>query len=323
VHPQGDPEDLKCTIHYVKYIANFLRNPAEFFKDERNQRLLILSIFIILFLCLLIFLTNSARGEKEIVSIDDVTATPVLTRPTITPTKWWIKTTFTSSPIPSEFSTTIHSRESTDGCSTRFSSLLKTDIYAYISLTPPLPNRVRSGPSLTDTYVGQIEPGGGLKVIDGPFCADGYSWWRVESRNGDLQGWTVEGNSSEQWVLACPHEGVACSHTADSVSANSTSKNENNKERSEDVCKSNNLAVGMLAQVGQDSLLAVRFQPDIGEIKGRAGPTSIVKIVEGPTCVGNAVWWKVNVFDLNLVGWAIEKDLYACPKDSECNLWPS
>jgi hypothetical protein len=176
---------------------------------------------------------------------------------------------------------------------------------------------------LTDTYLGQIEPGSGLKVIDGPICADGYSWWLVQSLNGDLQGWTVEGKSSEQWVLPCPHERVACSQTADSVLAGSASKNENNPDKKEDFCKSNKLAVGMLAQVGQDSLLVVRLEPEIGEVKGRAGPTSIVKIVDGPTCVGNAVWWKVNVFDLNLVGWAIETDLYACPKDSECTLWPS
>lgn len=304
----------------MKYIANFLRNPVGFFQEERNQRLLILSSFILLFLCLLIFLTKSARGEEQKVHIDAITATPVLKPPTITPTKWWIKLTATSSPIRSGFSTAIESPVSTDGCPPRFSSPLKADIYAYISLTPPLPNRLRSGPSLTDTYLGQIEPGGGLKVIDGPICADGYSWWLVESQHGNLQGWTVEGKNSEQWVLPCPLERAACSQTTDSLSVGPTSKNENNQNKTEDVCKSNKLAVGMLAQVGQDSLLVVRLKPDIGEVKGRAGPTSIVKIIGGPTCVGSAIWWKVNVIDLNLVGWSTETDLYACPKDSACTL---
>lgn len=306
----------------MKYIANFLRDPVEFFQDEHNQRLIILSIFITLFFCLLIFVTKSARGEEETVYIDDVTGTPVLKRPTITPTKWWIKMTATSAPIPSGFTTAIHPAVSTDGCQPHFSSLLKIDIYAYISLTPPLPNRIRSSASLSADYLGQIDPGNGLKVIGGPICADGYSWWLVESLHGGLQGWTVEGKSSEQWVLPCPHERVACSQTADSVSAGFTSKNENNKDKREDVCKSIKLAVGMLAQVGQDSLLVVRLEPDIGEVKGRAGPTSIVKIIDGPICAGGAVWWELNVFDLDLVGWATENDLYACPKDSECNLSP-
>ena len=130
----------------------------------------------------------------------------------------------------------------------------------------------------------------------------------------------MEGKSSEQWLVPCPNERVACSQTADPLWSGVVSKNENNKDKKEDVCKSTKLAVGMLAQVGQDSLLVVRLEPDIGEIKGRAGPTSIVKIIDGPTCIGNAVWWRVNVLDLNLVGWATETDLYACPKDSVCTL---
>ena len=79
----------------------------------------------------------------------------------------------------------------------------------------------------------------------------------------------------------------------------------------------------MFAQVGPSSLLVVRSEPYRGEVIGHAGPMSIAKLIDGPTCAGDAIWWKVNVFDLGLVGWATENDLYACPKDSECNLWPS
>ena len=78
----------------------------------------------------------------------------------------------------------------------------------------------------------------------------------------------------------------------------------------------------MFAQVGHDSLLVVRSEPYTGEVNGHAGPRSIVRVVDGPICAGGAVWWKLNVFDLDLVGWATENDLYACPKDSECNLSP-
>jgi len=314
---------VKCTIYCVKYIAKFLRSPTEFFKDERNQRSLILFIFIKLSLCLLILIAKNARGHEAARNTDDVTGTPGLERPTITPTKWWIKITATSSPIPPGFSIAIHPAESTDGCSTHFSSPLKTDIHAYISLTPPLPNRVRSGASLLSDYLGQIEPGEGLRIIDGPICADGYSWWLVESLHDGLRGWTVEGKRSEQWVVPCPNERVACNQTVESISSSTTSKNEENDAKNEDVCRSSKLDVGMDTQVAQDSLLVVRMEPDFGELQGHAGPTSIVKIIDGPTCVGNAVWWKVYVLDLNLVGWALENDLYACPKDSECNLWPS
>jgi hypothetical protein len=303
----------------MRYIGNFLRNPTEFFKDERNQKILILSVFVFLFLCSLILLVRSAprRGE-EAVNIDN-TATSVSMTSTITPTKWWIKMTATSSPAGLGLSTSTGLAESSaSNCPSRFSSPLKANIYAYISLTPPLPNRIRSAAGLSNTYLGQIEPGGGLKLIDGPICADGYSWWLVESLHGGLRGWTVEGKSSEQWVLRCPNKSMACSQTVAPLSSDIASENDTNKDKND--CESDKFAVGMFAQAGQDSLLVLRSEPYTGGVNGRAGPMSIVKVIEGPTCAGSAVWWKLNVFDLDLVGWATENDLYACPKDSECNL---
>ena len=76
----------------------------------------------------------------------------------------------------------------------------------------------------------------------------------------------------------------------------------------------------MFAQVRQDSLLVVRSEPYTGEVNGHAGPMSIVEVIDGPSCAGSAVWWKVDVFDSDLIGWVTENELDACPKDSECNL---
>jgi hypothetical protein len=324
-HSQGDPGEAKSTIQGMKCLASFLRNPTEFFKDDRNQKILILSSLFFLFLCLLALLVRTAarRGEAA-ANISDAVAISAPVTPTVMPTKWWIKMTVTSSPTPWGLTApTLPLVPSASNCQAQFSSPLKAGIYAYISLAPPLPNRLRSDASLSTTYLGQIEPGEGLKVIDGPVCADGYSWWLVESLQDGLRGWTVEGKSSEQWILPCPNESVICSQTADSVSSGVASKNDKNKDKNETVCKSNKLAVGMLAQVGQDSLLVVRAEPYIGEVNGRASPMSIVKVIDGPTCVRDTIWWKLNIFDLDLVGWARENDLYACPKDSECNLGPS
>jgi hypothetical protein len=87
-------------------------------------------------------------------------------------------------------------------------------------------------------------------------------------------------------------------------------------------CNSNKLSPGILAQVGQDGLLVIRSEPIVGGIVGRAGPLSVAKILDGPACEGGVVWWKVNVLNADLRGWAAENDLIACPKDSECNLSP-
>jgi hypothetical protein len=304
----------------MKYIANFLHHPTEFLKSQHNQKLLILSFFIFILLCSLILLARSSahRGEESANS-DDLTSTSPLPKPTVTLTKWWIRMTATQSPIPSEVMADTESPESpASHCLKPFSSPLKSGIYAYISLSPPLPNRIRSSASLTSNYLGQIEPGEGLKIIQGPICADGYSWWLVESRNRSLQGWTVEGKGSMQWILPCPNENVPCTMRATPIISAVASNIDNNK--TEASCRSDKLAVGMFAEVGKDSLLILRSEPYTGEVIGRAGPLSVVKVIDGPTCIGDSIWWKVNVFDLGYHSWATENDLYACPKDSECSL---
>jgi hypothetical protein len=200
-----------------------------------------------------------------------------------------------------------------------FSSPLQSGIYAYISLTPPLPNRIRSGAGKANSYLGQIEPDGGVRVLEGPLCADGFSWWLVEFTQGGLRGWTAEGKGSEQWVMPCPDQTVACNKKPAPTPSSPAGSTSSSKDKDKNKCKSDKLAVGILAQVEQDSLLVIRSEPDTGDVIGRAGPLSLVNIVDGPTCVGNAVWWKVNIVALNLSGWATENNLYACSKEDGCN----
>ena len=63
---------------------------------------------------------------------------------------------------------------------------------------PGQPNNVRTNPATSARRIGQIPAGQTLRVLDGPVCADGYTWWRVSYR--DLTGWTAEGSSSEHWL---------------------------------------------------------------------------------------------------------------------------
>jgi hypothetical protein len=306
----------------MKYVAVFLRNPKEFFRDDRNRKTLILSFFMLL---LLIFLIQIARGasrrsQDKVIATDTVIA-PLSMTPDTTPTKWWIKFTATPSPKPLEFTAaTVQPGSSASDCATWFSSGLKPGIFAYVALMPPLPNRIRSNAGLSHSYLGQIEPGDGLKVINGPVCADGYRWWLIESLKGDLQGWTVEGKTSEQWIVPCPNESVACNQTVTFAIPSAASKDNTKGIRNQNNCDSKKLALGILAQVRQDGLLVIRSEPIVGGIVGRAGPLSVAKILDGPACEGGVVWWKVNVLDADLRGWAAENDLRACPKDSECNL---
>ena len=48
--------------------------------------------------------------------------------------------------------------------------------------------------------IGQIQPGENVLVIDGPECANGYTWWKVRSVAG-LEGWTIEGDKDGYWLV--------------------------------------------------------------------------------------------------------------------------
>jgi hypothetical protein len=62
---------------------------------------------------------------------------------------------------------------------------------------------VRSAPTLAQSHiVGTIYRGTAVVVLEGPACADGYAWWRVELTDG-LTGWVAEGHQDNYFVEPC------------------------------------------------------------------------------------------------------------------------
>lgn len=281
------------------------------FRHRHYRRLVVGSGFILL--CLILLLRNTISPSEDIRISVDVAHAPV------TSTKWWIRMTATSTPSILTMPATSDEPQASN-CSNLSSSLLQAEKYAYIALKPPLPNRIRASANLSSEYLGQIKPGAGLKVIDGPICADGYAWWLVESLDNRLRGWTVEGKNPQQWIILCPAANVPCSFTPTPISSSVVSSDDNNQGQNDNTCRSDKLSIGIFAQVAQDSLLVIRVEPSVGEVLGHAGPISAVRIIGGPSCAAGTVWWKVNALDLGIAGWTTETYLEPCPKDSKCNL---
>ncbi len=65
-------------------------------------------------------------------------------------------------------------------------------------VTPGASNNLREEPSQSAERVGLIPAGEEFTVLNGPMCAEGYAWWKVNYQ--DQVGWTVEGNDSEYWL---------------------------------------------------------------------------------------------------------------------------
>lgn len=63
------------------------------------------------------------------------------------------------------------------------------------------PNRVRSAPNTGAEVVAQIYPGTSVQVLEGPVCADGLVFWKVENASiPSGAGWTAEGDGSEYFL---------------------------------------------------------------------------------------------------------------------------
>lgn len=268
---------------------------------------------VILSSCMLFLSFGRVTPDSEASSTANTAIPASTTSPTL-PTKWWIKTP--AMPLPAMPTEPI--TNAAEECQTRLSLPLQAGIYAYISLVPPLPNRVRAGAGRATPHLGQIQPGAGVKIIEGPVCADGLSWWLVESAEDGLRGWTVGGRESEQWIMPCPNPSVACKMTALISQGIPTAVPSSTQNNNRDACASEQFSIGVITQVEQDDLLVIRSEPYTGSVIGHAGPASSVSIINGPACAGGALWWEVNVTSLNLRGWATEANLRPCTKEDDC-----
>jgi len=71
----------------------------------------------------------------------------------------------------------------------------------FASVTPGLPNLVRSAPTTSGAVVSQLLPGSIVKALEGPRCADGYVYWKVEHFSIPAgAGWTAEGDLSDYFL---------------------------------------------------------------------------------------------------------------------------
>lgn len=68
----------------------------------------------------------------------------------------------------------------------------------FASVIDDTANNLRSGPNLAAAKIGAIPAYGYFEVLEGPVCADGYAFWRVNYEG--VEGWTVEGEGSEYWL---------------------------------------------------------------------------------------------------------------------------
>jgi hypothetical protein len=288
----------------VNYAVHFRRDLTAFLKRAPGHAKTLLFAILVCPLCLLIGLPGTqTREDQQKPTAESSKAPPVTGTVSPTATKWWIKSTSTSM---ASLNTSLPSgTPKPDNCSEMSATDLRIGIYAYIAPFPAIPNRVRSEPGLSSAFLGQVDPGRGVKVTGGPICTEGYSWWFIETLDSQIRGWTVGARDREQWILPCPDPGKTCAKSLFTATSPPTQMVPQNNS----YCRSEQFAAGMFAQVRLDRLLILRHRPYSGEVIGHAGPLSRVTVLNGPTCAGGAIWWEVRVSGSQMTGWTTELDL--------------
>ena len=309
----------------LKLLSEFLRSPGDFFQDERRQRIVIICLFSLLFICVLFSMVRITARRRNAAGDPDTSPTPMA--PASTQTKWWVRQE--SSETPTSLFPNLQYPIIDKGTSIALSkcpayaSDFKPGTFGYISLSPPYENLVRSGAGKNYSTVGFIEIGGWVKILAQPVCADdGYVWLNVESAAGS-SSWTAGGHKAAQWIFPCPEPNKKCSKKKPTGSISATPNpnnngNNNGEGNNPNACVSDKLAVGLDAQVSPNDLLVVRSEPFTGNVIGRIAPLTVINIIDGPECAGGAVWWKVWGPQ---TGWAVENNLRACPKEADCDPW--
>jgi hypothetical protein len=81
-------------------------------------------------------------------------------------------------------------------------SQLRVGDQAYVGYEPPECNRVRKDPDKnTGEIIGTICPGEEVQILEGPVCNNNWVWWLVKAKDRDLEGWTVEGDQANYWLM--------------------------------------------------------------------------------------------------------------------------
>ena len=86
--------------------------------------------------------------------------------------------------------TTPYLSAQSGACENGLAQQLEVGMTGWVIPEPPLAVNVRNAPG--GSQVGQIQPGETFIVLDGPTCAQTFSWWEIESENG-ISGWIAEG----------------------------------------------------------------------------------------------------------------------------------
>lgn len=77
---------------------------------------------------------------------------------------------------------------------------LQPGVHARVTFTDGTPLRVRRDPGKSGQILAQMPEGTEFTILEGPQCVDQGAWWRIQTDNGALTGWVLEGENGVYFV---------------------------------------------------------------------------------------------------------------------------
>lgn len=167
-------------------------------------------------------------------------------------------------------------------------------------------NNLRDQPARAGNRIGAIPGGEAFMVLEGPVCADGFNWWRVDY--GGLNGWTVEGLGADYFVEPYDPDTPDATPPAQTPAAAPTTTPQPAPTPEYPLSVENALAVGKRARVylPEGDLLRVRAEPGTGAaVVARVQDGEVVRVLDGPREADSFRWWQVETSG-GTQGWMIE-----------------
>jgi hypothetical protein len=150
-------------------------------------------------------------------------------------------------------------------------------------VTAPAGLNLRDTPATDGQLLIQLGTGQLVNVVDGPVEADGYTWWQIDDRLGNV-GWGADGDGETEWLspqVGEPQPANRPPNVGDRVSVT-------------------------MAAGGQ---LTVRSLPGTdAPLVTRVNPGTEFTVLAGPQSAGGFNWYQIRSDDGNVEGWAAEGD---------------
>ncbi len=188
--------------------------------------------------------------------------------------------------------TPVHAQQSAcaDAPPARFSIGMRGAVLPVKPGESAIPVRVRDQAGRRGLIILQMQTGAQFTVVDGPQCADGFTWWQITT-DDQVTGWTAEGSKENYFIDPIASAKVDCP----------------NAPLTRFAVGATGLVRPAKAGTTPNSARLRDSASTSGKVLSNIPENTQFTVTGGPVCTEGYVWWEIKV-SAALKGWTAEGD---------------